>query len=274
MNPRAILVWSTATLVVVVTDSNPVTRLFMLLATLSVMIALFPKDASLRGPFKLITLGALIATVISVCFDHVGTHVLFTIPTWIPVFGGPVTLEGSTFGVATGVGLAAGLACVMPLAYSLDPTDLVDAIPRRLERVGAVLALSLSLLPRVRRSATAIAEAQHMRGYQARRLRRLADVTVPVVLASVEDAMVMAQAMEARGFGSGPRTNWGVQQWSLTGIVAATLAVLATVLVVTAPALGLHHDWFPFPSLTTPSLEIVGVVAAMLCCVPGLIRSR
>jgi energy-coupling factor transport system permease protein len=274
MTPRAILVWSGATLIVVVSDANPFTRLFLLLATLNVMIALFPKDVSLRGPFRLIGVGSLIALVISVFFDHVGTHVLFTIPSQIPILGGAITLEGVTFGTATAIGLAAGLACVMPLAYSLDPTDLVDAIPRRLERVGAVLALSLSLLPRVRRSAMSIAEAQRMRGYQARRLRRLADVAVPVVLSSVEDSMVMFQAMEARGFGSGPRINWGVQQWSRPGVVAAVMATTAALLVIAAPIVGWHHDWFPFPSLTTPGLEITGIVAALLCCVPGLIKPR
>jgi energy-coupling factor transport system permease protein len=272
MTPRAILVWSTATLIVVVSDANPFTRLFLLLAALSVMVALFPRDVSLRAPFKLIGFGTLLAILISASFDHVGTHILFMIPSGIPVLGGAITLEGLTYGVATGIGLAAGLACVMPLAYTLDPTDLVDAIPRRLERVGAVLALSLSLLPRVRRSATSIAEAQHMRGYQARRLRHLADVAVPVVLSAVEDSMVTAQAMEARGFGSGPRTNWGVQQWSRTGATAAAMALTAAFLVMAAPALGWHHDWFPFPSFTTPSLEVTGVVAALLCCVPGLLK--
>ena len=274
MTPRAILVWSTATLVVVVADTNPFTRLFLLLAVLNVLIALFPKDVSMRGPLRLIAVGALIAMVVSVCLDHVGNHVLFSIPSSIPLLGGAITLEGLTYGVATSIGLAAGLACVMPLAYSLDPTDLVDAIPRRLERIGAVLALSLSLLPRVRQSAVSIAEAQQMRGYQARRLRRLADVAVPVVLSAVEDSMVMSQAMEARGFGSGPRTSWGVQQWSRAGAVAATAAVLAALLVIVAPALGWHHDWFPFPSYSTPSLEIAGVVAALLCCIPALIKQR
>jgi energy-coupling factor transport system permease protein len=154
----------------------------------------------------------------------------------------------------------------------LDATDLVDAIPRRLERVGAVLALSLSLLPRVRRSAVAISEAQRMRGYQARRLRRLADVAVPVVLSSVEDSVVLAQAMEARAFGSGPRTSWGVRQWSRSGAAAAVLATIAAALIVVAQAVGWNQSWFPFPSLTAPSLEIVGVVAALLFCAPALIR--
>src|ERR1039457_6408751 len=40
MTPRAILVWSTATLIAIVADANPFTRVFLLLAALNVLIAL------------------------------------------------------------------------------------------------------------------------------------------------------------------------------------------------------------------------------------------
>jgi energy-coupling factor transport system permease protein len=271
MNPRAVMTWSAALLFAVIIDANPITRTLLLLAGLNVVAAIWPPDTSLLRPLRMIFLGAVIATLISALLDHSGTHLLIRIPPAIPVLGGPLTLEGLTFGAATGVGLAAGLVSILPLAYVLDAADLVDVMPRGLERVGSVLVLSMGLLPRLRRSAVAIVEAQQMRGYKPRKLRDAPDVVVPVVLAAVEDAMLVSSAMEARAFGSGPRTKWAVERWNAASVLVVACATLAVAVAVMSRLAGWDTDWFPFPTLSAPSVEVAGIVIAVLCAVAALV---
>ena len=45
-----------------------------------------------------------------------------------------------------------------------------------------------------------------MRGWRPTGVRAWSDVLMPVALTSIEGSMDLAEAMEARAFGSGPRT--------------------------------------------------------------------
>lgn len=274
MNPRAILIWSLSTLVAVVADVNPITRILLLLAALNVSFAIRSPDSGSLRSLRFVAFGGLVAFLISALLDHSGTHVLARLPHGIPGIGGNLTLEACAFGLVTACGLAAALIAAMPLATALEPLDIVDCLPRQLQRTGAIVSLGLGLIPRVAKASAAITEAQTMRGYAPRKLRRAGDVVVPTILAAVEDSFVVAQAMEARGFGATTRTRWRPNPWTRSAAVCAGAACVAAILVVASRLLGWSQDWFPFPSWTTPPVEIVGVLAAVLCVLPALVKSK
>src|SRR5260370_41714187 len=137
---------------------------------------------------------------------HLGHTVLFALPDSIPALGGTYTLEALAFGVSGGITIAAAIFAAAPFSLLLQPHEVMDALPDALSRTGIAIAASVNLVPSVATSFAEVSEAQRLRGWRPRGPRSWAEVVVPVVLTSAESSIQLAESMEARGFGGGPRT--------------------------------------------------------------------
>ena len=161
------------------------------------------------------------------------------------------------------------MLAVAPLAYVLEPHELVDALPARLDRTGIALAAALNLVPGIGRSFHEVREAQTMRGWRPTGVRAWSDVLVPVALTSIEGSMDLAEAMEARAFGSGPRTRYAPAGWRRRDVAIAAAALAALGLVIVARVLGGAADWYPYPVVTLPPIEPVMIAACLLLSPPA-----
>ncbi|HEY8756475.1 MAG TPA: energy-coupling factor transporter transmembrane component T [Candidatus Dormibacteraeota bacterium] len=268
MSSRAFATWSAAALVVVLTSTNPVYRGLVLLVALNVLVALRRPDARLRPMFIAVGVAAVLAALLNAALSHTGQHVLFTVPEQLPGIGGPVTVEAALYGADVALGIAAAVLAIAPLSRVLHPHDLVDAFPASLQRTAALTGAALNLVPAMARNAVAINEAQRMRGSSGARLRDWHAVAAPVVLSALDDSLQLAEAMDARGFGSGPRTHYLASRVGLSGAAVITSALAAVVLTIAARVAGALPDWYPFPVATVPPVTTVGVVACLLLAVP------
>jgi energy-coupling factor transport system permease protein len=272
MNPRAVATWSVSALVIVLVANNPAYRVLVLLLALNLLVARRRPGQRLGGLARMLVVASLIATVVSMALSHAGAHVLLTIPGGVPALSGPVTLESAVFGLASGLGLSAAALAAAPLSMVVDPHQLVDALPRRLERAGATIAAALNMIPAVGRSYSSIREAQTVRGWRPRGPRSYAEVLVPVVLTSMEGSIQLAEAMEARAFGSGPRTRWLPEPWRITDTLVAMTALLAAGGFVAARVGGLVVDWYPYPLPVLPSVNPGVAAGLLLLLTPVLVR--
>src|SRR5262245_19173229 len=178
------------------------------------------------------TLGsALSVFVLSPLVSHVGTHVIWDGPK-IPVIGYlDVTSEEIAAAGIQALRLAAvGLAFA---AYAL----LLD-LDRLLQAAGfarrSVLAAGLAtrLVPTLERDAAGFVEALRGRGVEVEGVRGLARLMSPLVAGSLERALNLAEAMEARGFGRSGRTRAPSAPWTRLdrlALVAAILLVLGAI---------------------------------------------
>src|SRR5260370_8317391 len=128
----------------------------------------------------------------------------------------------------------------------------MDALPAALSRSGAAIAASLHLMPSVSGSFGQVSEAQRLRGWRPRGPRSWAEVVVPVVLTSVEGSIQLAESMEARGFGSGPRTALKSSplrksDWFLVGASAAAVTTFLASRPPSAPPDPYAHPPLPPP---------------------------
>ncbi|HTC85557.1 MAG TPA: energy-coupling factor transporter transmembrane component T, partial [Candidatus Acidoferrum sp.] len=178
------------------------------------------------------------------------------------------TIESVVYGADAALGLIAAMLAVAPLAYLLEPHQTVDALPAPLERTGIALAAALSLVPGIPRSFGEVREAQLMRGVRMTGLRALTDVLVPVALTAIERSMDLAEAMEARAFGSGRRSRFDRSTWSGRDLVVVAGALAAIVLAVGARAGGGAIDWYPYPVVTMPPIEPAMIAALVLLTPP------
>jgi energy-coupling factor transport system permease protein len=272
LNPRAVAAWSGAGLLIVVLTNNPAYRAIVLLAALNVLVARRRRDTRLRPVLLFLAMATVISMAVSLALSHTGQHVLVSLPGGIPVLGGALTLEAGVFGLGAGLGIAAAALVMAPLSMVLDAHQLVDALPAPLHRTGTMLAAALNLAPGIGRSAVAVREAQTMRGWRPRGVRSYAEVLVPVTLTALENSIQLAEAMDARGYGSGPRTRMSPPRWTANDKLMLVVAIAAAAAVIAGRLLGLVADWWPYPALAFPSVNAAMVVACVLLALPALSR--
>jgi energy-coupling factor transport system permease protein len=266
--------WSATCIFIVLSTTNPVYKAAVLTAALCALAAGVGLRR-LRGLLTGVLFISAFAVVLNFASAHLGTTVLFVLPSQIPALGGPYTLEALAFGATGGLTVGAAILAAAPFSLLLASHEVMDALPASLSRTGAAIAASLNLVPAVAESFVQVTEAQRLRGWRPRGPRSWSEIVVPVVLTSVEGSIQLAESMEARGFGSGPRT--AVKPARLLRsdwlLVAASAAALAIFLI--SQALGWAAPWYAYPTLSSPSVNLVPLAACVLLLAPVLVwRSR
>jgi len=267
LNARAVAAWSAVCMVIVLSTSNPAYKAIVLVAALTALVS----AVGLRRMRRLLAGVGFIAVfdvLLNFVSAHLGRTVLFALPDGVPAIGGPYTLEALAFGVSGGMTIAAAVLAAAPFSLLTQPQDVMDALPAALSRTGTAIAASLNLVPSISRSFASVSEAQRLRGWRPRGPRSWAEVLVPVVLTSAESSIQLAESMEARGFASGPRTAFQKPRLARSDwvVVAASAAALGG--FIGARAAGWAGDWFAYPSLTLPSLDVRPLAACLLLFAP------
>ena len=265
--------WSAAALVVLLASGNPAYRGLVLLTALAVVVSSAGAGRSRRLLVGAGLLG-LVAVAVNPVLSHIGSTVLFALPDAVPVLGGPYTVEALGYGLVSGATLSAAVLVLAPVSLLLEPHEVVDALPRSLARTGATVAAGLNLVPGVAASFVAVTEAQRMRGWRPRGPRSWSEIVVPVVLTAIEDSIQLAESMEARAFGSGPRTHWQRPRMRPGDWLVVAASAAAAGLFVLSRSAGWAADWFPYPALTWPAVSPAPVAACLLLLVPVLPWSR
>jgi energy-coupling factor transport system permease protein len=174
----------------------------------------------LRGPAgrrRLYVAGALISGlsvfVLTPFVATVGWHVLWSGPS-VPVLGRlDVTREELHNGLFQGLRLTAVALAFSAYALLLDHDRLVQSA-RFARRSVLAVALATRLVPTLERDAAGLVEALRGRGVVVAGARGRARLLAPLLAGSLERALNLAEAMEARGYGRpgatrAPRPRWG-----------------------------------------------------------------
>ncbi len=199
-NVRAWLVWLAAALAVALLATNPLYLVIILLCAALVRAV----HGTSGSPLPVWRFGVMVVTFstgYNALLVHFGSTVLLTLPRVLPLLGGPVTLEAAAFGAVRGLALWALFAVSSVFNDVLSPYELVRLTPRFLRQAGMVVSIMLAFVPQTRRSFHQVREAQAIRGHRLRSVRDLPALFVPLLTDSLEKAVQLAEAMEARGYG-------------------------------------------------------------------------
>ena len=187
---------------------------------------------------------------------------------------GPVDRGSVAIAFLEGLRLGALLTVFGTFNSVADPFRVLKLAPRRFHEPALAAALALSIAPRTISSVERVREAQRMRGIEIGRWSALPALAVPVLATGMDDAMTLAESMDARGHGRGRRTRYRPDRWSpastlVTG--AAVLGALAFVAAAIGGWGGLEPSTFP---LQWPEASPALVGAALAFATPALASPR
>lgn len=137
-----------------------------------------------------------------------------------------------------------------------DHAALLRLAPQRLHEPALAAGLALSLAPRMIEAVARVREAQRLRGIDVGRLRGVPALAVPVLQSGMEQALVLAESMDARGHGRGARSRYRIERW--------TPQALATAAVSSVVAVGSFFipDGSPWLVATSVAFALPGLTAA------------
>ncbi|MDS1029251.1 energy-coupling factor transporter transmembrane component T [Bacillota bacterium LX-D] len=234
--------------------SHPVYLFGLLLVTGLVLAA--AENLREWKPYLEVSLGMLvIIMLVNSCLVHVGTTVLWNGPN-VPVIGRiRITLEALCYGAAMGVRLLVIISIFCLYTYAVHP----DKVLKLFSRLGnkSVLAITMGtrLFPLMLGDVLRITEVQRCRGakldtgsFMQKVKNRLPIINV-LLLSSLESSLQTAEAMQARGYGSGKRTYYSRELWRPRDSLIMSATVLAFLL-------GLWSAWQGWANYTYyPRLE-------------------
>jgi energy-coupling factor transport system permease protein len=175
-------------------------------------------------------LGSGLAVVLLTPFvESIGSHPIWVGPT-VPVLGQlDVTREELWNGLFQGLRLTAVALAFAAYALLLDHDELVQSAGFARRSVLTV-ALATRLVPTLERDAVGLADSLRGRGVEVTGVRGRARLLTPLLAGSLERALNLAEAMEARGFGLPGATRALRPPWRAVDRIALVAAVGAVVI--------------------------------------------
>lgn len=257
MHPAAWILWATCAGLVAFSTTNPL-YLLPLIAVAWFVNAVHRRPGPTARSFRTFLLFGLGA---------------MTVRTALVFFG---TVDASSVAYATLEGLRLAVLLIVFGTFNAvtDPFAVLRLAPRRFHEPALAAALALSIAPRTIRAAGRVREAQQLRGIRVARWRSLPALAVPVLETGMEEALTLAESMDARGHGRGRRTRYRPQRWSVGAVVTGATACAAATVFIAAAVAGtgdLHPSTSP---LIWPQASTSMIVALCLLAAPGLIPSR
>ncbi len=212
LHPAAWWLWAIGLAVAVSSTTNPLLLGLGIAVSAIVVVARRGDDPWARAYRLYLLLGAAIVVLRLVLHVLVGLktgdRVLLTLPSlqlpsWAAgiQLGGAVYLEGLLGAAVQGLRLAAIVACVGAANALANPKRLLRTLPGALHEVGVAVVVSVTVAPQLAESVLRVRRARRLRGDAARGVRSVARVALPVLQDTLDRSLLLAAAMDSRGYG-------------------------------------------------------------------------
>jgi energy-coupling factor transport system permease protein len=152
------------------------------------------------GPMGFALVAVPFGALLNGLTSHVGATVFLRIPAWVPLLGGPVTLEALIYGAVNGLNLAIVFGGFAAFSRALSARDVLQLTPKAFKESGVVVSIAMSFVPQAVRNLQRIREAQAVRGHRVSGLRDWLPIVTPLLVGALERALGLAEAMVARGY--------------------------------------------------------------------------
>lgn len=250
LHPAAWWAWAIGLAIAVSQTTNPVLLALALVVVTFVVVARRGSSPWAQAFRLYLWLGLFIVGVRLVLHVLVGLKTgtidlvqlpTVTLPSWAAgiTLLGTVRLEGLLGAGLDGARLAVMIACVGAANALANPKRLLRSLPGALHEIGSAVVVSVTVAPQLAESVQRVRRARELRGEPARGLRGIPAVALPVLEDTLDRSILLASAMDSRGYGRSHTTAGGrglTGVLTLGGLLAVAIGVYG-VLDATTPAL-------------------------------------
>jgi energy-coupling factor transport system permease protein len=254
LHPGAWWLWALGLAAAASRTTNPLLLLLIIAAAAVVVHARRPDAPWGRSFGFFVRLGVVVVVVrvgVQVLFGaEIGTTVLIGLPgiglpSWLAGvrLGGDLTLESLLMALYDGLRLATILICVGAANSLASPTRLLKSVPAALYELGVSVVVALTFTPQLVADVDRLTTARRLRGRQTSGPRAIAGSAIPVLEGALERSVMLAAAMDSRGYGRRgavtARRRRVASTLLLGGLVAACVGMYGLVSADSPAALGL-----------------------------------
>lgn len=226
------------------------------IVTAVLIVAILLVTAVPSPPKLVISIAAMLGLGVAVLNPFVqasGDLIIVEFPD-VPIFDTQVTLEELAAGAVLGMRAAAVTIIIMSVLLLVDGDRLLALASRLMPRSALAVAIASRLLPTLRRDAQGLVETARLRGHSpsaggwVTRARAAGPLALPLVGSALDRSLDVAEAMAARGYGSGPRTRQATVPWRLPDRVLFFIGVGFWILTAVL-AVGVVPDYAFYPTM-------------------------
>lgn len=292
LHPLVLILLLTALFLPALLFNNPFLLAVIFLITMLVILVskAFPKcEFYITGGLFM----SLLLIIINALVSHNGQTIIWHGPD-VPLLGRmDICLEAVCYGAVMGIRLLIILLVFALFNAMMHPDKLMSLFSRIASKSALILSLSTRMLPSTARDLGAAMEAQQMRGVDFsaggffERLRKYSWLLNIVLVSSLEGALSTAEAIQARAYGSGPRSSYKRFRLNPRDYFCSLAGILVIIFTVYGKSKG-YGDYVFYPHLGSvigsrletvwsgvclfPFLLVVAMGWGWICC-PGL-KSR
>lgn len=236
LHPGAWWLWALGLATAASRTTNPI-LLVLIVAVIGSVVSARRTDAPWARGFRAYLVLGLVVVLIRVVFrmlldGQYGQHVMFTLPE-IPLpaaaagirIGGAVSAEGMLAAAYDGLRLATLLLCVGAANVLANPKRLLKAMPAALHELGVAVTVALSVAPQLVESGQRVRRARRLRGEPGRRMRMLKEIAIPVMTDALDRSLLLAAAMDSRGYGRSVHVSASVRRVTATFVLGGLTGV-------------------------------------------------
>jgi energy-coupling factor transport system permease protein len=270
LHPVAWWIWAGGLAVAANRTTNPL-LLILTVAVLGFVVANRRGNAPWARAFRYYVIAAGLVVVSRIVFRSVfgsgvtaTDHIIFYLP-HVPTprwyagirIGGPVSLEATLSAAVDGLRLGTILCCIGAANALANPKRALRVLPGALYELGTAVAVAISLAPQLIESVQRVARARRLRAGRRRGWRALHSIAIPVLADALDRSLMLAAAMDSRGYGR-------------TGRATAASRRATAALMVTG-MLGLCVGAYGLLDGTAPRfLGVPAIAAGVAVCCAGL----
>ncbi len=270
-NPVAVAVYYLTVTGITMFTMNPVIIGISLVASV-LNYALYAKGGIKPHLFSLILF--LVLAVINPLINHNGMTVLFYLN------DRPITMEAAVYGLVAAAMIVASLYWLRSFSKAMTSDKLLYLFGRLSPKISLILSMAIRYVELLRVRWRKIQETQKALGLYddgnlIDALRGRARVLSILITWTLENGIVTAESMDARGYGTGRRTSFRLFRFKVADILLITFsAVLAAIAIVGLNAA--HISWYPtIEAAPAQPVTIAGAICfGLLTLLPVIINTQ
>lgn len=272
INPAMLFIYYASIIIISMFCMNPI---MIGISVLGSYIFLVSSEFGVRRSDHLICiLIIIIGTAVNMIFSHNGKTVLLVIN------NSPITLESAIYGFFASLMITAVFVWFRTFSKIMTSDKLLYLFGALSPKLELILSIALRYIPLFSAQAQKIKEAQQTSGmYREDSLRdemkNVNRVFSVMVTWALENGIVTAESMEARGYGVGRRTSFNLFRIKRSDIIFVTITILLFGVVIASLFFGaLEFHYYPLFLLPSISLsqKVAYVSYIILVLMPSFIE--